>query len=128
MARAVSGDWQARLGALGVEPVADGGLTLHEAVAFRARRKGLGKLDALPPDVGLHIHRCNAVHTFGMQFSLDLIWRDRQGAVVRVDRSVPPRRQKICVKARTVVEVAAGGADRWVAALGDIGPPGSRAS
>lgn len=63
-----------------------------------------------------------------MRFSLDLIWRDRQGAVVRLNRSVPPRRQSLCVRARTVVEVAAGGADRWVAALGDIAPPGSRAA
>jgi len=110
-------DWHDRLGDLEVEPL-PGGLTLHQARAFGERRRGLARLDALPPDVGLHIHRCNAVHTFGMRFALDLIWLARDGRVVRVDRGVPRRRQKLCVRAKTVIEVAVGGADRWVAALG----------
>ena len=29
---------------------------------------------------------------FGMRFALDLVWLDRDGRVVRVDRAVPPRR------------------------------------
>ena len=117
-------DWQVRLGALAVAPLADAGLTLYEATAFRARRQGLAGLEALPAEVGLHIHRCSAVHTVGMRFALDLIWLDRRGVVVRVDRGVPRRRQKFCPRAKTVVEVAAGGADRWVAALGGLGWPG----
>lgn len=109
--------WQERLGELDRAPVADEGLTLYEAVAFGARRRGLAKLDELPPEVGLHIHRCNAVHTFGMRFRLDLLWLDRHGAVVRIDRGVPRRRQKLCLRAKTVVEVAEGGADRWAEVL-----------
>lgn len=111
----MSETWKERLGGLHVDDL--GGLRLHQAVKFNERRKGLAKLPSLPPDVGLHIHRCNSVHTVGMQFPLDLIWLGKDGSVVRVDRGVPRRRQKLCLKAKTVVEVAAGGADRWVAAL-----------
>ncbi len=113
-----SSSWQERLGALEARELAGGALTLHEARAFGERRRGLAGLDELPADVGLHLHRCNSVHTFGMRFGLDLVWLARDGRVVRVDRDVPPRRQKLCVRARTVVEVAAGEAPRWVAALG----------
>lgn len=113
-------DWGERLGPLDVQALGAGGLTLHQAMAFGARRRGLAKLDALPPDVGLRIHRCNSVHTFGMRFALDLIWLARDGRVLRVDRAVPPRRQRLCVKAKSVVEVAAGGGDRWAAALAGV--------
>ena len=109
--------WEARLGGLEVRALEGGALRLHEAVAFGARRRGLAKLAALPPDVGLHLHRCSAIHTFGMRFALDLLWLDREGVVVRIDHGVAPRRQRLCLRARTVVEVAAGGADRWAAAL-----------
>jgi uncharacterized protein len=81
-----------------------------------SRIKGLAKLDALPPRTGLHIPRCRSVHTFTMRFPLDLLWLDRAGAVVRIDRDVPPRRLKTCLRARSVVECDAGAADGFVAA------------
>jgi uncharacterized membrane protein (UPF0127 family) len=56
------------------------------------------------------------VHTFGMRFALDLIWLDRTGAVVRVDRDVAPRRLRGCRRARAVLECAAGRADAFLAA------------
>ena len=111
-------DWRQRLAGLDVVPLGGGALSLHQARNFNARRKGLARLDALPPEVGLRIHRCNSVHTFGMRFPLDLIWLARDGRVLRVDRAVPPRRQRLCVRAGSVVEVAAGGADRWAGELG----------
>lgn len=82
----------------------------------RSRMKGLAKLDALPPRTGLHIPRCRSVHTFTMRFPLDLLWLDRDGQVVRVDRDVPPRRVRSCLRARSVVECDAGTADGFLAA------------
>ena len=78
--------------------------------------KGLAKLDVLPERLALHIPRCRSVHTFTMRFPLDLIWLGKDGQVVRVDPAVPPRRLKMCVKARSVVEANAGTADAFVAA------------
>jgi len=78
--------------------------------------KGLARLDAMPPELALHIPRCRSVHTFTMRFPLDLIWLDGSGGVARVDRAVPPRRLKGCVRARSVVEANAGTADAFLAA------------
>jgi uncharacterized membrane protein (UPF0127 family) len=108
--------WAQRLADLPTEPVGDG-LTLHVASAFGARRKGLAKMDAMPPDHALHIMRCNSVHTVGMRFDLDLVWLAKDGRVVRVDEGVARRRVKLCSGARTVIETRAGAgwrfADAW---------------
>ena len=93
-----------------------GGLRVAEARTRAARMKGLARLDAMPPQLALHIPRCRSVHTFTMRFPLDLIWLDKDGEVVRIDPAVPPRRLKTCLRARAVVEANAGTADRFVAA------------
>jgi len=93
-----------------------GGLRVVEAHGRTARARGLARLDAMPPAVALHIPRCRSVHTFGMRFALDLIWLDRSRGVARVDRAVPPRRVRTCLRARSVVEASAGTADAFLAA------------
>jgi uncharacterized protein len=93
-----------------------GGLRVAEARSRAARLRGLAGLERLPRRAGLHIPGCRSVHTFTMRFSLDLIWLDRDGRPVRVDRDVAPRRLKACRRARSVVEVNAGSADEFLAA------------
>jgi uncharacterized membrane protein (UPF0127 family) len=93
-----------------------GGLRVAQARRFGERRRGLAGLDAIDAREALHIPRTRSVHTFGMRFTLDLVWLGRDGAVVRVDRAVPPRRLRTCLRARSVVETAAGRADAFVAA------------
>ena len=70
-----------------------------------ARLLGLAGLRALPRGTGLLLPRTRSVHTFGMRFALDLVWLDRAGGVVRVDRGVPPWRVRVCRSARAVVEL-----------------------
>ena len=94
-----------------------GGLRLVEAKTHRSRRRGLGGLEMLPSDQGLEIPT-SSIHTYTMRFSLDLIWRSRDGTVLRVDRNVPRWRMRTCLGARTVIEVSAGAADAFLAALG----------
>jgi uncharacterized membrane protein (UPF0127 family) len=94
----------------------EGGLRVAEARTRRSRMRGLAKLDALPADEALHIPKCRSVHTFTMRFPLDLIWLDKRGAPVRLDRDVPPSRMKMCLRARSVVECNAGRADAFLAA------------
>jgi uncharacterized membrane protein (UPF0127 family) len=110
-----------RLAALPARDLA-GGLRVAEAVRWNARRRGLAGLRSIGPDEGLHIHRTRSVHTLGMRFALDLVWLDGGGAVVRVDRDVPPRRLRTCLRARSVLEVPAGRADAFLAAW--LGGPG----
>jgi uncharacterized membrane protein (UPF0127 family) len=93
-----------------------GGLTLARATTPLARLRGLAGLREIDARMGLELPRCRSVHTLGMRFALDLIWLDGEGAVVRVDRGVTPNRLRSCRKARSVVEVAAGHADAFLAA------------
>jgi uncharacterized membrane protein (UPF0127 family) len=99
-------------------PVTDlpNGLRLLEARSRSSRRRGLARLDALPPDVALHIPQTPSVHTFGMRFALDLIWLRKDGTVARIDRDVQPGRMTFCPRARSVVETVAGAADAFIAA------------
>ena len=108
--------WDRRLAGLETSAL-DGDLTLHVARSYRERRRGLAKMTPLPDDHALHILRTNSVHTFGMRFALDLVWLGRRGQVLRIDRDVPPRRMKTCVRARSVIETPAGQADRFARAL-----------
>jgi uncharacterized membrane protein (UPF0127 family) len=118
-------DWRARLEPLAAAEL-PGGLRVHEARRAGERRRGLAGLDDLPGDRGLLLPRTRSVHTLGMRFALDLIWLDAAGAVVRVDRGVPPRRARSCLAARAVVEVRAGAADAFLA--GGVGAPPARYS
>ena len=93
-----------------------GGLRVAEATTRASRMRGLAGLEALGADEALGLPRCRSVHTFGMRFALDLIWLDRDGTVVRVDREVGARRLRTCLRARSVVECAAGEADAFLAA------------
>jgi uncharacterized protein len=106
--------WERRLGRMPVRELRDG-LRVHEANGVRARGRGLGGLREFPPERALRLQG-RAVHTFTMRFALDLIWIGRDGAVVRVDRDVPPRRHRGCARARAVVETRAGCADRFISA------------
>lgn len=116
----------ARLATLERRPLA-AGLTLLVAADRRARRRGLAHLDAaaLPSGHALVFDRCRSVHTIGMRFALDLVWLDAAGALVRLDRAVAPRRLRTCLRARSVVEAAAGEGERFATALATRGRPGS---
>ena len=119
-----------RLAGLGRRPLPDD-LTLLVTGDRRSRRRGLARLDegALPRGHALLFERCRSVHTIGMRFALDLVWRDGAGAVVRIDRGIGPWRVRTCLGARSVVETAAGEGDRFAAALEQaaaedrVGPP-----
>ena len=111
--------WGDRLAGL-EEQTLEGGLTLLVARSFRERRRGLAKMTPLPEGYGLRILKCNSIHTFGMRFALDLVWLARDGRVVRVDHGVAARRMKFCVRARSVVETAAGGGDAFAAVLDGV--------
>jgi uncharacterized membrane protein (UPF0127 family) len=95
----------------------EGGLIMLEACDRRSRLLGLAGLAELPGDMGL-ILPVASIHTVGLRFPLDLIWCDGEDRVIRVDRRVPPRRIRICRGARSVIEVNADHADRFLATLG----------
>jgi uncharacterized protein len=72
------------------------------------RRKGLLGRDGLDSGEALWIVPCEAVHTFGMKFPIDLVYIDRKQRVRKVRSAVPPWRMSICFTAHSVIELAAG--------------------
>ncbi len=72
------------------------------------RRKGLLGRDGLAPGEGLWILPCEAVHTFGMRFPIDLVYIDRKQRVRKVRSAVRPWRMSACLFAHSVIELAAG--------------------
>ena len=84
-----------------------------------ARRKGLLGRAGLREGEGLWIVPCESVHTFGMQFAIDLVYLDRKMRVKKVRGSVPPWRMSACLLAHSVVELPAGTIERTQTAAGD---------
>lgn len=72
------------------------------------RRTGLLGRKQLPPGEGLWIVPCEAVHTIGMQFPIDLVYLDRKHRIKKVRRNVSPWRLSACLSAHSVLELAAG--------------------
>ena len=72
------------------------------------RRKGLLGRSGLTSGEGLWIVPCEAVHTFGMQFPIDLVYLDRRNRVVKTKSHVRPWRLSACLRAHSVVELPAG--------------------
>lgn len=72
------------------------------------RRKGLLGRRALRVGEGLWIRPCEAVHTFGMHFPIDLVYLDRDLRVKKVRSHVAPWRLSACLTAHSVLELASG--------------------
>ena len=72
------------------------------------RRKGLLGRKELRAGEGLWIVPCEAIHTFGMQFPIDLVYLDIDKRVKKVRHQVPPWRLSACLSAHSVLELAAG--------------------
>ena len=72
------------------------------------RSKGLLGRNGLDPGEGLWIVPCEAVHTFGMRFPIDLVYIDRKNRVRKVMSQVPAWRLSACLSAHSVIELASG--------------------
>ncbi len=84
------------------------------------RRKGLLGRDRLPAGEGLWIVPCEAVHTFGMRFAIDLVYLDRHMRVKKVKSNVPPWRLSACLSAHSVIELALGTVHMTQTKPGDV--------
>jgi uncharacterized protein len=84
-----------------------------------SRRKGLLGRDRLSVEEGLWIVPCEAVHTIGMRFPIDLVYLDRNMRVKRVRSNVPPLRLSACPSAHSVLELASGTIQRTQTMPGD---------
>src|ERR1700722_19257812 len=93
---------------------------IDRLTGFVQRAVGLLARPRVQPGEGVWIESCNAIHTLGMRYAIDVIFVDRDGYVLRIEPDVRPNRLALrCRKARAVIELG-GGALRGVdVALGD---------
>ena len=84
------------------------------------RAKGLLGRKGLGPGQGMWIVPCEAVHTIGMQFPIDLVYLDRRHRVKKVRSSVPPWRLSACLSAHSVIELASGAIRESRTGVGDV--------
>ena len=61
-------------------------ISLEVADSGAKRNKGLLGRKELSPGEGLWILPCQSVHTFGMQFAIDLVYLDRKHRIRKVRR------------------------------------------
>jgi len=74
----------------------------------KKRRTGLLKHDRLPAGEGLWIAPCEAVHTFGMKFAIDVLFLSKKRKVLKIRHRMPRRRISACLRAHSVLELPAG--------------------
>ena len=76
--------------------------------SMKERLGGLLTINRLNINEALWIAPCNSIHTFGMKYALDLVYIDKQNTVCKVVRNIKPWHFSFCVKAKAVMELAAG--------------------
>jgi uncharacterized protein len=83
------------------------------------RKRGLLGRSALAQDHALVIAPCSAIHTFGMQFPIDVIFAAADGRIVKIRRNMRAGRMTGAIGALATIEMAAGEADRHGLTAGD---------
>jgi uncharacterized membrane protein (UPF0127 family) len=83
------------------------------------RRTGLLKHTALNQGEGLWIAPCEAVHTIGMKFPIDVIYLDKKRRILKLRTSMPKWRFSACLRAHSVLELPAGASQSTQTVVGD---------
>jgi uncharacterized protein len=84
-----------------------------------ARMRGLLGRSALPRDEGILLRPASSVHTWFMRFPIDVVFLDRDLAVLRVVPRLGPWRAVARRRAAAVLELAAGESERRGLCVGD---------
>lgn len=85
-------------------------LSIEVATTPFKRMQGLLGRKRLPTGHGLLLYPCNAIHTIGMKFALDVRFFDKNGKLIHIVRDVQPGKFFLWggFHARTTLETAAG--------------------
>jgi len=92
---------------------------LEKAGTGATRSKGLLGRKGLALGGGLWIVPCESVHTFFMQFPIDLVYIDRNKRIKKLRSSVPPWRLSVCLSAHSILELPAGTIRSTMTQVGD---------
>ena len=93
--------------------------SVETAFDRKDRNRGLLGRTSLADDSALILAPCNSIHTFFMQFAIDVAFVDRDGTVLRARAAIAPWRIQAALRAFAVVELAAGVLQRSDTRVGD---------
>ena len=85
----------------------------------RERRQGLLGRASLETGAGLWIAPCEAVHTIGMKFPIDVLFLDKKRRVLKIRKDMKQWRMAACFRAHSVLELPAGTAEATGTHVGD---------
>ena len=92
---------------------------LELAADSKTRTKGLLGRRGLPQSSVMILAPCNGIHTFFMRFTIDVVFVDRQGRVLKICRALKPWRIGFSLRAFAALEFATPGHGRRDVAAGD---------
>jgi uncharacterized protein len=82
---------------------------VHEAYHFWSRLKGLMFTKSFPKGDALHLQPCQSIHTFFMQYNIDVLYLDKNFEIIAIEEEVKPKKVgKHMKKAYSVVELPSG--------------------
>ena len=84
--------------------------TVEVAFESEARKRGLLGRASLASGHALVIAPCSGVHTFGMQFPIDVVFVAKDGRIVKIRHDMPAGRLAAALTAFATIELAAGAA------------------
>ena len=83
------------------------------------RRTGLLKHASLEPGEGLWLAPCEAVHTIGMRFPIEVLLLKRKKKVLKIKNQMKRGRMSVCLRAHSVLELPSGAAAAAQTVAGD---------
>ncbi|WP_442903759.1 DUF192 domain-containing protein [Gilvimarinus sp. 1_MG-2023] len=92
---------------------------LQLAHSYWLRLRGLLGREAPRAQYAIEIKPCSSVHTFFMGYTIDVVFLNRQGVVVKLVPRLKPWRVSGCLTAAYVIEFSAGGAQALNLQVGD---------
>ena len=96
------------------------GEAIEVAATAAQRAKGLLGRDCLSAGEGLLFKGCSSLHTFFMQFPIDIIYSDKEGKVLKVAKEVLPFKLVLApLRAYFAVELPAGAIQASATKVGD---------
>lgn len=93
---------------------------VRPADTFWRRLKGLLGTSSLLRGHGLVIKPCSSVHTFGMNYPIDVLFVDGHHRIIKVVENMLPGKVSMALGSQYVVELPAGTARQTECFAGDI--------
>jgi uncharacterized membrane protein (UPF0127 family) len=78
---------------------------VYKTTNFFERMLGLLAREKLKTDEGLLITPCSSVHTFGMRYTIDVIFLDKELTIIKIVKSLKPWRMAASNASCTVLEL-----------------------